>query len=87
MALLGNSKFKECSEICELWLLSSDKPKDLWRSGTPPAWLANAYSFATTVAVITGAIVPKGPPMKLPEAAATSVAVGYTTKEATSGPA
>jgi hypothetical protein len=59
IGLLAASKFKECSEICEQWLLASDEAKDLWRSGTPTAWMTNAYSFATTVAVITGAIVPK----------------------------
>ena len=59
IALLAASKFKECSEQCESLVLSPDT-KDLWRSGTPSSWLANAYSFATTVAVVTGAIVPTG---------------------------
>jgi hypothetical protein len=70
MALLAASQFKQCSETCELWLLASDAAKDLWRAGTPVAWLADAYSFATTVAVFTGAIIPPKPEGKKSHGAA-----------------
>ena len=60
LALLAASKFKECSEQCESLVLSP-QTKDSWRSGTPASWLANAYSFSTTVAVVIGTIVPPEP--------------------------
>jgi len=77
IALLGNSKFKECAEISEMWLLTPTKI-ELWRTGSALAWLANAYSFAVTVAVITGEVIPTGSPLVV-QTDEIAVAKTYTT--------